>query len=72
MQERFTEIKRRSIEGEIVDCTIDYKNEILVKFANDQFILTVRNWNTRRQDDIKSKHWSVIVSTLDLLLKRSF
>ena len=78
--QRFTEIKKRAIKGEKVDCSIEWNSKTFVEFKNNQFVLTknkIVSFNdgvcssVKKTEIAKSKDWTIIVEKLDLILKNA-
>ena len=70
--QRFTEIKKRAIKGEKVDCSIEWDYNTYIEFKNNQFILSRkrRDFNDVKKTEItKSQDWTIIVEKLDLIIK---
>ena len=70
--QRFTEIKKRAIQGEKVDCSIEWNSKTFVEFKNNQFVLSRkrRDFNNVKKTEItKSQDWTIIVEKLDLIIK---
>jgi len=69
-QERFLEIKRRAIEGEMVDCSLDWDSEILVwshiKWGHRVFNLEIDGAVVK-----STKTWLPIEKKLGQLLEES-
>ena len=67
-EERFSEIKRRAIAGEMVDCAVDFDVAIFIwshkKWGDRQFVLDLNGKVIKT-----AKTWKTIEKKLDTLIQ---